>query len=85
MFGFGHIVAHGENISITDVKIKENVYDNKLRKTYIDLIANNEINIKGQFNPSLINMNSLYIYEKDAIKNSKLINDIKKDKIKLFQ
>lgn len=84
MFGFGHIVAHGENINITDVKFKENVYDNKLRKTYIDLIANNELNIKGQFEPSLINMDSLYIYEKDAIRNSKVINAIKKDKIKSF-
>ncbi|MDC5896238.1 filamentous hemagglutinin N-terminal domain-containing protein [Proteus mirabilis] len=84
MFGFGHVFAHGENINITDVKFKERLSDDGLSKTYIDLIANNEINIKGQFKPSLINMDSLFLREKDAIRNSKVINAIKKDKIKSF-
>ncbi|HEJ9413037.1 TPA: filamentous hemagglutinin N-terminal domain-containing protein [Proteus mirabilis] len=85
IFGFGHILAYGENINITDVKFKEKLSDDGLSKSYIDLIADNEINIKGQFKPSLINMDSLYMREKDAIRNSKIINAIKKDKIKSFK
>ncbi|HEJ9660763.1 TPA: filamentous hemagglutinin N-terminal domain-containing protein [Proteus mirabilis] len=85
IFGFGHIVAYGENINITDVKFKEKLSDDGLSKSYIDLIADNEINIKDQFKPSLINMDSLYMREKDAIRNSKIINAIKKDKIKSFK
>ncbi|HFK8542259.1 TPA: filamentous hemagglutinin N-terminal domain-containing protein [Proteus mirabilis] len=85
MFGFGQVFAHGDNINITDVKFKENLSGNGLSQSYIDLIADNEINIKGQFKPSLINMDSLYMREKDAIRNSKIINAIKKDKIKSFK
>ncbi len=46
MLGFGQIFAHGDNINITDVKFKETLSDDGLSKTYIDLIADNEINIK---------------------------------------
>ncbi|HCU0914760.1 TPA: filamentous hemagglutinin N-terminal domain-containing protein, partial [Proteus mirabilis] len=52
IFGFGQIFAHGDSINITDVKFKEKLLDDGLSKTYIDLIADNEINIKGQFKTS---------------------------------
>ncbi|TFT44744.1 hypothetical protein E4V14_09030, partial [Proteus mirabilis] len=47
-------------INITDVKFKETLSDDGLSKTYIDLIADNEINIKGQFKPFLINEYNLF-------------------------
>ena len=82
MFGFGHVFAHGENINITDVKFKEKLLDDGLSKTYIDLIADNEINIKGQFKTSLINKYSLFKFASKITENDKVIFDINPHKTK---
>lgn len=82
IFGFGQIFAHGDNINITDVKFKEKLLDDGLSKTYIDLIADNEINIKGQFKTSLINEYSLFKFASKITENDKVIFDINPHKIK---
>ncbi|AZH00153.1 two-partner secretion domain-containing protein [Proteus mirabilis] len=82
MFGFGQIFAHGDNINITDVKFKENLSDNGLSQSYIDLIADNEINIKGQFKPSLIDKYNLFKFANKIMENDKVIFDINPHKIK---
>ncbi len=82
MFGFGQIFAHGDNINITDVKFKENLSDNGLSESYIDLIADNEINITGQFKPSLIDKYNLFKFANKITENDKVIFDINPHKIK---
>ncbi|EMR3752946.1 filamentous hemagglutinin N-terminal domain-containing protein [Proteus mirabilis] len=82
IFGFGQIFAHGDSINITDVKFKEKLLDDGLSKTYIDLIADNEINIKGQFKTSLINKYSLFKFASKITENHKVIFDINPHKIK---
>ncbi|MDM5172437.1 two-partner secretion domain-containing protein [Proteus mirabilis] len=82
IFGFGQIFAHGDSINITDVKFKEKLLDDGLSKTYIDLIADNEINIKGQFKTSLINKYSLFKFASKITENDKVIFDINPHKIK---
>lgn len=82
IFGFGQIFAHGDNINITDVKFKEKLLDDGLSKTYIDLIADNEINIKGQFKTSLNNKYSLFKFANKITENHKVIFDINPHKIK---
>lgn len=82
MLGFGQIFAHGDNINITDVKFKERPSDDGLSKTYIDLIADNEINIKGQFKTSLINEYSLFKFASKITENDKVIFDINPHKTK---
>ena len=82
MLGFGQIFAHGDNINITDVKFKERPSDDGLSKTYIDLIADNEINIKGQFKTSLINEYSLFKFASKITENNKVIFDINPHKTK---
>ena len=82
MLGFGQIFAHGDNINITDVKFKENLSDNGLSQSYIDLIADNEINIKGQFKPSLIGKYNLFKFANKITENDKVIFDINPHKIK---
>lgn len=82
MFGFGQVFAHGDNINITDVKFKENLSDNGLSQSYIDLIADNEINIKGQFKPSLIDKYNLFKFANKITENDKVIFDINPHKIK---
>ncbi len=82
IFGFGQIFAHGDSINITDVKFKEKLLDDGLSKTYIDLIADNEINIKGQFKTSLINKYSLFKFASKITENDKVIFDINPHKTK---
>ncbi|HBC6251072.1 filamentous hemagglutinin N-terminal domain-containing protein [Proteus mirabilis] len=82
IFGFGQVFAHGDSINITDVKFKEKLLDDGLSKTYIDLIADNEINIKGQFKTSLINKYSLFKFASKITENDKVIFDINPHKIK---
>ncbi|HEJ9701833.1 TPA: filamentous hemagglutinin N-terminal domain-containing protein [Proteus mirabilis] len=82
IFGFGQIFAHGDNINITDVKFKETLSDDGLSKTYIDLIADNEINIKGQFKPFLINEYNLFKFANKITENDKAIFDINPHEIK---
>ncbi|HDT2997872.1 TPA: filamentous hemagglutinin N-terminal domain-containing protein [Proteus mirabilis] len=82
MFGFGQIFAHGDNINITDVKFKENLSDNGLSQSYIDLIADNEINITGQFKPSLIDKYNLFKFANKITENDKVIFDINPHKTK---
>lgn len=82
MLGFGQVFAHGDNINITDVKFKETLSDDGLSKTYIDLIADNEINIKGQFKTSLINEYSLFKFASKITENDKVIFDINPHEIK---
>ncbi|HEK0656282.1 MAG: filamentous hemagglutinin N-terminal domain-containing protein [Proteus mirabilis] len=82
MFGFGQIFAHGDNINITDVEFKENLSDNGLSQSYIDLIADNEINITGQFKPSLIDKYNLFKFANKITENDKVIFDINPYKIK---
>ncbi|MBS3831230.1 two-partner secretion domain-containing protein [Proteus mirabilis] len=82
IFGFGQIFAHGDSINITDVKFKEKLLDDGLSKTYIDLIADNEINIKGQFKTSLINKYSLFKFASKITENHKVIFDINPHKTK---
>ncbi|MBI6293448.1 filamentous hemagglutinin N-terminal domain-containing protein [Proteus mirabilis] len=82
ILGFGQIFAHGDNINITDVKFKETLSDDGLSKTYIDLIANNEINIKGQFKPFLINEYNLFKFANKITENDKAIFDINPHEIK---
>ncbi len=82
ILGFGQIFAHGDNINITDVKFKENLSDNGLSQSYIDLIADNEINIKGQFKPSLIGKYNLFKFANKITENDKVIFDINPHKIK---
>ncbi|HEJ9720607.1 filamentous hemagglutinin N-terminal domain-containing protein [Proteus mirabilis] len=82
IFGFGQIFAHGDSINITDVKFKEKLLDDGLSKTYIDLIADNEINIKGQFKTSLINEYSLFKFASKITENDKVIFDINPHKTK---
>ena len=82
ILGFGQIFAHGDNINITDVKFKETLSDDGLSKTYIDLIADNEINIKGQFKPFLINEYNLFKFANKITENDKAIFDINPHEIK---
>ncbi|MER1794667.1 filamentous hemagglutinin N-terminal domain-containing protein [Proteus mirabilis] len=82
IFGFGQIFAHGDSINITDVKFKEKLLDDGLSKTYIDLIADNEINIKDQFKTSLINKYSLFKFASKITENDKVIFDINPHKTK---
>lgn len=82
ILGFGQIFAHGDNINITDVKFKETLSDDGLSKTYIDLIADNEINIKGQFKPFLINEYNLFKLANKITENDKAIFDINPHEIK---
>ncbi|MFS3860550.1 filamentous hemagglutinin N-terminal domain-containing protein [Proteus mirabilis] len=82
MLGFGQIFAHGDNINITDVKFKETLSYDGLSKTYIDLIADNEINIKGLFKTSLINEYSLFKFASKITENDKVIFDINPHKTK---
>ncbi len=82
IFGFGQVFAHGDSINITDVKFKEKLLDDGLSKTYIDLIADNEINIKGQFKTSLINKYSLFKFASKITENDKVIFDINPHKTK---
>ncbi|MEX9762030.1 two-partner secretion domain-containing protein [Proteus mirabilis] len=82
ILGFGQIFAHGDNINITDVKFKETLSDDGLSKTYIDLIADNEINIKGQFKPFLINEYNLFKFANKITENDKAIFDINPHKTK---
>ncbi|MBG3015934.1 filamentous hemagglutinin N-terminal domain-containing protein [Proteus mirabilis] len=82
ILGFGQIFAHGDNINITDVKFKETLSDDGLSKTYIDLIADNEINIKGQFKPFLINKYNLFKFANKITENDKAIFDINPHEIK---
>ncbi len=83
MFGSGHVVVFGENVNLTDTKFKfrQQLSDPKLSENYIDLIASNEITIKGQFKPSLINKNNLFKYANKITENDKVIFNISTDKI----
>lgn len=80
MFGYGNVVLLGEDVNLTDTKfkIKEKFLDGKFYESNINLISNNEINIKGQFKTSLINKNNLFKYANKITENGEVTFDINK-------